>query len=74
MFKNIGGKIKVFAIIVFIIWILIGIGCCIAFIALSNEWFDDASAGTVNWCAFTVIEYSFRIFVCYVYIRLRRAY
>ena len=47
MFKNIGGKIKVFAIIVFIIWILIGIGCCIAFIALSNEWFDDASAGTL---------------------------
>ena len=47
MFKNIGDKIKVFAIIVFIIWILIGIGCCIAFIALSNEWFDDASAGTL---------------------------
>lgn len=69
MFKNIGGKIKVFAIIVFIIWILIGIGCCIAFIALSNEWFDDASAGTLIGVLSLLLS-----IVCYVYIRLRRAY
>ena len=39
MFKNIGGKIKIYAIVIFIISALIGIGFCITSISVSSSMF-----------------------------------
>ena len=48
MFKNIGGKIKIYAIVIFIISALIGIGFCITSISVSSSmFFDDKETGIV---------------------------
>ena len=78
MFKNIGGKIKIYAIVIFIISALIGIGFCITSISVSSSmFFDDKETGIVIGVivAAVLIYPTVRAsFSHNFYIRLRRAY
>ena len=48
MFKNIGGKIKIYALVISIISALIGIGFCSTSISVSSSmFFDDKETGIV---------------------------